>query len=187
LTSYPCLSCIMSPCCKSSPGSSQTDKIIEPDGSATRYWLTVWSSFVFVTETFSKTIKWTLTPFIYGRMSATFVHFSVLMVGGLVISPAFFFFFFFSVVERTGKLLTSFLYHCQLFRPRTMDWLLKKSTTVKVNFKLKVVSVESLEGDSTDVCVVWKRGNKKARAKIYYIKYCWRTDVNSAFNFSIGR
>ncbi len=50
-----------------------------------------------------------------------------------------------------------------------MDWLLKKSNTVKVNFKLKVVSVESIEGDSGDVYVVWKRGNKKVRTKTHYL------------------
>ena len=48
-----------------------------------------------------------------------------------------------------------------------MDWLLKKSNTVKVNFKLKVVSVESIEGDVSDVHVVWKRGNKKVSPSIH--------------------
>lgn len=56
-----------------------------------------------------------------------------------------------------------------------MDWLLKKSTTVKVNFKLKVVSVESVD-DTGDVFVAWKRGNKKVITRTLlieqYFNYC---------------
>lgn len=57
---------------------------------------------------------------------------------------------------------------------------------MKVNFKLKVVSVESVD-DTGDVYVVWKRGNKKVRARILLIIRFRDTGINCVDNFWIGR
>ncbi len=54
---------------------------------------------------------------------------------------------------------------------------------MKVNFKLKVVSVESVENDIGDVFVAWKRGNKKVSTRILLIKCHCNICINGIFNF----